>query len=109
MQFVDEAVVEVETLRVGTAAPCGKDARPGDREAVTADSELAHERNVVRVPMEVITGDIARVTIGDCAGGMAKNVPNRLSAATLADSTLDLIRRGGGAPHPVFGKGHGCR
>ena len=109
VQLVDEAAVEIETLGVGTTAPGGKDARPGDGEAIAAEAELAHERDVLRVPMEVIAGDIARVAVGDRAGGMAEDVPDRLPAATLADGALDLIGRGGGAPHPVFGKDHCCR
>jgi hypothetical protein len=109
VQLVDEAAVKIETLRVGTAAPGGKDARPGDRESVAAESELAHERDVLRVPIEVIAGYIARVAIGDSAGGMTEDVPDRLPATALADGPFDLIRRGGGAPYPVFGKDHWCR
>ena len=59
--------------------------------------------------MEVIAGDIAGVAICDGAGGVAEDVPDRLPAATFLDGTFDLIRRGGGAPHPVFGKDHRCR
>src|SRR5215204_616363 len=109
VQLVDEAAVKIETLGVGTAAPGGKDARPGDRESVAAEAKLAHERDVVRVPNEVIAGYVARVAIGDSAGGMTEDVPDRLPAAALADGALDLIRRGGGTPHPVFGKDDWCR
>src|ERR671920_716839 len=77
VQLVDESAVEVETLGVGTTAPCGKDARPGDREAITTETELSHERDVVRVAVEVIASDVARVAIGDSAGGMTEDVPDR--------------------------------
>src|SRR5688500_9701021 len=43
MQLVDEATIVVESVRVGTAAPGGEDAWPGDREAIAAEAELAHE------------------------------------------------------------------
>src|SRR5215204_5929016 len=98
MQLIDEATVEVETVRVGTAAPGGKDARPSNGEAIAAEPELAHKRDVVRVSMKVIAGNIARVAIGDCAGGMAEDVPDRLPAVAFADRALDLIRGRSGAP-----------
>src|SRR3954468_20887589 len=37
VQLVDKAAVKVETVRIRTTAPRGKDAGPGDREAIAAE------------------------------------------------------------------------
>ena len=58
--------------------------------------------------MEVIAGDVARVAVGDRAGGMAELVPDRRPAAALLDRSFNLIRRSGSAPYPIVGKDHSC-
>jgi len=51
---VDERVVEVEALLVDPATPARQHARPADGEAVRAEAELAHERDVLSPAVVVI-------------------------------------------------------
>ena len=74
-QGVDEALVEVEARLVDGAGPRGQDARPADAEPVCARPELGHEADVLRVPVVVVTRDVARAAIGDRARLGARRCP----------------------------------
>src|ERR1700716_858087 len=58
-QLVDEAIVEVETLRVGCAGALRIDARPGYGEAVGLEAEGLHDLYVFFVAVVVIVGYVA--------------------------------------------------
>ena len=102
-QRIDQAVVEGEA-RLICRAPAGRqNARPGDREAISPYPEVAHQRDVLREAMVMIARDVAGITVGDAAFLTAERVPDAGPAAVLADRPLDLIARGGNAPHEVVG------
>ncbi len=66
-QFVDEAVVKVQALRVRRAGAPRKHARPCDREAIRLDPQRLHELNILFVPMVVVIRDVARGVVDDLA------------------------------------------
>src|SRR3954471_9724366 len=84
-QVVDEPVVEVETGLVHPAAAFGKDAWPGDREAERVEPELAHELDVLWIPMVEVARDRAGVTAPNLAGRGAEAIPDALAAPVLVD------------------------
>ena len=113
-QRVDQPVVEVEPRFVDRARAVRLYARPGDREPVAVDAELAHQRNVFAVAMVVVAGDVAGVAVVRSAGRMAEGVPDRGAAAVFGYRTFDLVRRGGhaelesGRKVDWFAERHGC-
>ena len=74
-QLVDEAVVEVQAGGVEGAAAPGLDPRPGDREPVGVDPELAHEPDVFVRAVIVIAGDGGGVPVQDVPRLLGKGVP----------------------------------
>ena len=74
-QVVDESLVPVQARGVGLALAIGEDARPGDREAVGGQAELAHEVDVFAPAVVVVAGDVAGVAVGDAARGYARTCP----------------------------------
>ena len=97
-QLVDQPVVEVEALRIERAAAVGKDARPGDREAIGAGAHRLHQGDVFLVAMEMVDRDVAGAAVGRLAALAREHVPDRDTAAVLERRALDLIGRRGGAP-----------
>ena len=109
-QFVDQAVVEVEAFGIGRAGAIGKYPRPCDRKPVVPDAEIPDQPDVFLVAMVVVVGAVAGRLVLDLARRVRKSVPDRAAAAVFIDGALDLIGRGGGAPHKTFGKaGRGVR
>src|SRR3979490_2871063 len=84
-QFVDQAVVKVETFRIRGARSLRKHARPRHREAVRLDPERLHELNVLFVPVEVVICDVAGGIVNYLARSMREGVPDRWSASVLFD------------------------
>ena len=60
-QLVDEAVVEVESRRVGRPGRSGWIRGQRDREPVAADAEPLHQRDVLDVAVVVVARDLAAV------------------------------------------------
>src|SRR6185503_21166227 len=85
-----EPAVEIEALRVRRPAPVGLDARPGDREAVAAQPERAHQLEVAGPAVVVVAGLVAGVTVRDLPGRAAEAVPDRLPATVGVRRALDL-------------------
>ena len=111
-QAVDEAVVEVEALLVGHAAPAWQHPRPRDREPVVADPEVAHQPDVLGVAVVVVAGHVAGLPVLDPPGLVAERVPDAGAATVLGGGALDLVRRGAGAEAEAgrqlwIGGGHG--
>jgi hypothetical protein len=52
----------------------------------------------------VIVGEIAGGVVLDLARRVRERIPDRAAAAVLVHRALDLVGRGGGAPHEVFRK-----
>src|SRR3712207_5103474 len=90
-QFVDEAVVEVQPLRVGRTGAFGEDARPGDREAVGISAKIPHQRHVFFVAVVVVIGDVTGVAVLDLARSVGEGVPDRLALAVFVPRSLDLV------------------
>src|ERR1035441_6859853 len=76
----------------GTPA-VGLDARPGHRQPVAVDPEVAHETHVLGIPVVVVARDIASVATGHAARRVAEGVPDRKPATPLVHGTLDLVGR----------------
>ena len=100
-QLVREPPVEVEAALAGRALAAGDDPRPGDREPVRRDPEVAHERHVGAVAVVVVGRDVAVVAVVALARRVAERVPDGRSAPVLVDRALDLVRRGRDAPEEV--------
>jgi hypothetical protein len=97
-ELLDETVVEGDALRVRLAGAFGKDARPGDREAVCRDAEGLQEGDVLRIPVVMVVGDVAVLVVLDLPRRMRVGVPDRDSLAVLVPGTFDLVRGGRDAP-----------
>ena len=97
-QRIDEPVVEVEPRLVHATAAVGEDARPRDREAERVEPELAHQLDVVGVPVVEVARDRAGVAVANLAGCRAEAIPDALAAAVLGRCALDLVRGGRRAP-----------
>ena len=102
-QIVDQAAVVGEAGRVHLAGALGQDARPGDREAVGVDAELAHQRDVGEILIAVIgvDRDVAGLLLADHRLGDAVavgvDVPVGEALAVGLPTALDLV---GGARRP---------
>ncbi len=104
-ELVDQVVVEVQSRRVHATAPVRDDARPGDREPVRVEPELAHQAHVFRVAVVGVARDPAVIAVRDRSRSGRKPVPDALPAAVLAHRSLDLVRRGRSPPEEVGGEG----
>jgi len=107
-QLVDKAIVEIQSPEIGPAGPIRKHSRPCDREAVDLDAELLDQPDVLFVAMIVLIGAVAAGSVLDLARRVAENVPDRLAAAVLVDSALDLVGRGRRTHRKSFGKRAGA-
>ena len=75
--------------------PVGLDPRPGDREAVGVDPEVAHELDVFLRAVVVVAGDGGGVPVQDVARLFGEGVPAGGPAAAGREVALDLEGRGG--------------
>src|SRR5579875_1609217 len=96
---VDQALIEVEAGSIRAAPARRQYPRPGDREAVGAQAELAQEREVGGPAVVVVAGHVAGGAPSGLPGRVAEAVPDRLAAAVLPHRALDLIRDCGGSPN----------
>src|SRR6266404_7324850 len=106
-QRIDQAAVEVETLRIRLTDAVGKDSRPGDREPIALDAHVLHEPHIILVAMIMIVGDIGVVAVPDLARRMRVAIPDRGAATVFPYGALDLKRRRGDAPGEAVRK-PGC-
>src|SRR6185437_3435814 len=97
-ELIDQAVVEVEALRVRCAVAVRKHARPGNRKTISLGAEVLDEADVFLVAVIMIVGAIGVGVVADLAGRMAERIPDRGAAAVLVDGAFDLIGRGRRAP-----------
>src|SRR4051794_30386107 len=91
VQLVDQATVEIETIRIWSSHSTREDAWPGDREPIASQTKIAHQRNVSRVTMVVIAGDVASVTVGYLARSVAECIPDRRPTTVLPHRPFNLI------------------
>ena len=103
-QFVDDAIVEIEALRIGLAGAVGENARPRDRQAKAFAAEALQRLNVFLVEMIEIVGDVAGVAVVRFAGSVRERVPDRRLASVFVDRAFDLIGGGGAAPEKSGGE-----
>src|SRR4029453_17385315 len=103
-QRIDEAAVVVEAALVGLAAPDRLDARPGDREPVAPETEVAKDRAVLVVAVVGVTGEVTGVAVPDPPRRVREAIPDALALAVLVPGALDLVGRSGGAPLEPLGK-----
>src|SRR5882672_3107451 len=95
---VHESPVIVEALRIGGAATARLNPRPGDGESVALEIELCEKRDVLRIAVVAVAGNIAVIVVQNPAGCVRKSIPDRLTLAILLPGALHLIRSGGCAP-----------
>ena len=84
----------------GELAVLGLDARPLDREAVRAEAEIAHERDVVGVAV-VAVGAVARRLDARRVGLVLERPP-----VVVPVAALDLVRGRGHAPEEPVRESH---
>ena len=72
---VDQAAVEVEAALVDRPGAGRLDPRPGDGEAVGAQAEVGHQRDVVAVAVVVVGGDGAGVAVVGWRRGWPRRCP----------------------------------
>jgi hypothetical protein len=92
----------VDALHVGSAGSGRLDARPGDREALALLIEAPGERDVLRVEVVLVAGDVAGDAAADLAGGVGEAVPDGFALAVLVPCALVLVGGCGGAPEEAF-------
>src|SRR5206468_3083574 len=71
---------------------------PRHGESVRREGQLAHERDVVAIPVIVIARHVAGVAAVDPSGRVREAVPDALPTAVGGHGPFHLVRRGGGAP-----------
>jgi hypothetical protein len=103
-QAIDQAVVVIEPLLVGLAAPIGEDARPGDREAIGLDAQRLEQFDILAIAVIAVAGDIAGAAIAGLALRVREDIPIGLPAPIFLDAALDLIGRRGAAPEEALRK-----
>src|SRR5262249_13532289 len=74
---------------------------PGDREPEGVQPELAHQPDVVRIPVVEVARDLAGVTGADPAGRRTEPVPDALAAPVLVHRSFDLVGGGRRTPDEV--------
>src|SRR5262249_26929868 len=105
LQFVDQAAVEVDTLRVGLTPAFREDARPRDGEPIRGGADVLKQRDIFLVPVVMVVGDVAVVVVLYVARLVRIRIPDGSTLAVLVPRALDLICRRGGAPVDPLGKG----
>src|SRR5579883_733403 len=103
-QLVDEPVVKIETLSVRGARTSGKNARPGDGEAIGFGAQRLHQLAIVLVAVIMIVSDVAIAAIFDGALPMRETVPDRRPPSVFVHGPFDLIGGGRRAPDEAAGK-----
>ena len=97
----NETPIEIETGLIHTSIAIGDDPRPRDREPVGGDPESGEEVEILTHAMEVVAGDVTRVTETPHVG---ESVPYRVALALFVATTLDLVGSGRHTPGEVVGK-----
>ena len=92
-QAVDQPVVEGNALGRCRAGTAGLDARPGQREAIGIELELAHQSYVLRPAVIMIAGNIAGALVDDHPRLSAEPVPDAFALAAGRWRTFDLVGR----------------
>ena len=105
-QLVDQPVVEPEAGGVHPTCAGRQHPRPGHREAVGLQPQLAHQRHVVGHAVVVVAGHVAGVAMGDAAGRAHEAVPVADAGTVGQRRALDLVGRCGRAPQEA-GRKHG--
>src|SRR5579872_1731362 len=103
-QFVEHAVVVIESLGIGCTSAVGKYARPRDREAIDTYPEILEKLNVFFVKMVRIVGDVAGIALESLARSVREGVPNGRLAPVFGYRAFDLVGGGGASPEKSFGK-----
>src|SRR6516162_293278 len=93
-QGIGQALVVVETLRIGLPAPGGLDSRPRDREAIAREVQLLEQGDVFAIAVVAVAGHIAGVAVLDVPRRVREAVPDRLAPAIDVPGALDLVGRG---------------
>ena len=103
---VDKPLVEVEAGLVAPPIAIGKQARPGDAEAVRRQAEVGHQVDVRLESTVVVVCDVAGRPVFDVARRVAEPVPDRLAPTVGADAPFDLVTGRRRAPQEARREGH---
>ncbi len=104
---VDEAVVEIQSLRIHPATPLGKHPGPAYGKAIGSAPDSLDEIEVLPPTVVVVAGHIPVAPVPDRPGAPGKSVPNRDPFPVILPGALDLIRGGTDPPEEVVGEGDG--
>jgi len=102
-EAVDQALVEVESRRVGRAGAGGLHPGPADGEPVGAHAEFLQQGDVLAVAVVVVARHVTGVAPEDRSGAPCERVPDGGAPAVLVDRALDL-EGGGGRPEDEAGR-----
>src|SRR6266436_337300 len=101
---VGEALVVIETFRIGRTRAIRLDARPGNRKTIAGEIHRFQQCDVFFVAMVGIASDVAGRSAFNFAGSVREAVPDGFAPAIFGPGPFDLIGGGGGAPDEFFGK-----
>src|SRR5207237_956490 len=90
----------------GRAASLRQHPRPGDREAIGIEAEIAHQRHIVGIAMIVVARDVSGIIVADAAGRPQIDIPDAVGPTVAMRRAFDLEGRGGCAPDEAWTGGH---
>lgn len=90
-QCVDQLLVVIDTLQIGSSGALGKDARPGDRETVGPDAQIAHQGDVLGIAMVGVVGVVAVGAAHDAARLVREHIPDRGTPTVDLDRAFHLV------------------
>src|SRR5699024_12295707 len=104
-QLVHQARVVVQTGLVDSP-PVRDHPRPGGREPVGIQAEVADECDVLAIPVVLVTGDRPVLATAHGTRYPAEGVPDGVPPAVLGGSSFHLVGGGGHAPLESAGESH---
>src|SRR4051812_23079947 len=103
-QFVEQAVIEIQTFRIWLARSFRKNPGPGNRKPIGPCAKRLHQLNVLLVAAIAVARPVGVAAVGDVAGDVRVTVPDRWTSPVLVDGTFDLIGRRRSPPDKPAGK-----
>src|SRR3954464_13248860 len=90
-QFIYEAIIKVQSLRVRRSRSLWENSGPRNRETVGLDAQRLHQLHVLFIAVVVIVGHVACRVVDHLAGRVRESVPDGRAAPIFIDRALDLI------------------
>src|SRR5688500_1615320 len=103
-QLVDESRIEIDPFPVDLTSTVGEDTPPRDAEAISVETELGHDRDIVLVAPVVVAGDVAGLVEKSVVGCVGEAVPDAAAGAVGGGRSFDLISGSGCSPEEILGE-----